>query len=312
MFFILTFLTFKVARILQNRLALATVKAQNGWANLTLDAIEPKIDEDLKRKRARSSEKSPAPDTFFNGNSDLEWLRQNRGPVSAGIERPRSQASDSVGPLPSFPRTARKRTRNPAEYSTSAESAVKRQRARKDGTSRQIQSSPGYYDEENQQHSTTENTNTNRRYEPTFHSSPPRTPPRRMLKSTRPGKNTGEEGADLLLYLATSPSPATAAMPKHRFIPTTPPSTSSALPSSMMHTPGAPQTPHGGFDISQFINITPSPFTAPAHAGRGTPIANARRRLDFDHLAASRSPVSTKTPLRPAGIGMELGGELVS
>ncbi|TGZ81207.1 hypothetical protein EX30DRAFT_269670 [Ascodesmis nigricans] len=306
----------RIARLIQHRLALATFKTQNGWQNLTLDAIEPKIDEDLKRKRTRSSELSPGPESSLFHN-DLDWMRRNRQP--APESRPSSSAS-SVGPLPIF-HSSRKRSHN-SDYTTDAP-GTKRHRSRKDGTGndRRIQSSPGYYDavSTSSSHQTQRQP---RQQQPTFHSSPPRTPPRRMLKPLRPGtKPNGEaEGADLLLYLATSPSPATAAIPKSRFIPTTPPSTSSALPSSMMHTPGAPQTPHTGFNFADFVNITPSPAPALiAHAGRGTPIANARRRLDFDHMQSSRSPIkvpgnSNKTPLRsaPTGLGMELGGELVS
>ncbi|KAF2129807.1 hypothetical protein P153DRAFT_289407 [Dothidotthia symphoricarpi CBS 119687] len=45
----------KMTRTLQNRLALANVKIKNGWESLSLDAIEPRVDVELKRKRPGSS-----------------------------------------------------------------------------------------------------------------------------------------------------------------------------------------------------------------------------------------------------------------
>lgn len=132
------------------------------------------------------------------------------------------------------------------------------------------------------------------------HSSPPRTPPmqtrslaaRRSKDNMRtPGGKTGEEGADLLLYLAASPSPAVAS--KTRMDPpSTPPPKSSKLdlPSSMMMTPGGgnlfPNTPGQGFDFADFVNITPSPaqkpWKTPVTISARTPLSVARRRLTFD------------------------------
>ncbi|KAM6536619.1 hypothetical protein FALCPG4_002608 [Fusarium falciforme] len=41
----------KIARRLQNRLALAQFKTKHGWEDLTLDSIEPKVEEEMRRKR---------------------------------------------------------------------------------------------------------------------------------------------------------------------------------------------------------------------------------------------------------------------
>ncbi|KAI0474978.1 hypothetical protein GGR56DRAFT_643935 [Xylariaceae sp. FL0804] len=142
--------------------------------------------------------------------------------------------------------------------------------------------------------------------------SPPRTPPpmrsRRQIRDRNDaggedddGHKTGEEGADLLLYLAASPSPA---MPSRTRMepPSTPPPKRGgdmALPSSMMTTPGGgsslfPSTPGQPFDFSDYVNITPSPAQKPwktplalssaankTPTGR-TPLSLARRRLTFD------------------------------
>jgi len=135
-------------------------------------------------------------------------------------------------------------------------------------------------------------------------SSPPRTPPMRSrnlngrkgrdkLDSDNTNNKTGEEGADLLLYLAASPSPAVPVRSRMDRPSTPPPKTNRdlALPSSMMMTPGGtnlfPNTPGQNFDISDFVNITPSPAQKPwktpvTLSSARTPLSLARRRLTFD------------------------------
>lgn len=135
-------------------------------------------------------------------------------------------------------------------------------------------------------------------------SSPPRTPPmrsrtlnKRNKDNVTPGANggkTGEEGADLLLYLAASPSPAVRPSTRTRMEPpSTPPPKNNKLdlPSSMMMTPGGgnlfPTTPSQAFDFADFVNITPSPAQKPWKTpvsvnGTRTPISVTRRRLTFD------------------------------
>jgi hypothetical protein len=135
----------------------------------------------------------------------------------------------------------------------------------------------------------------------------------------------GEEGADLLLYLATSPSPAKGGQIAKTVIqaPSTPPAKSTPLPSSHM-TPGTsgagflgfgPNTPGTNFNFADFVNVTPSPAQAPWRtpgAGRTPATKEARRKLNFDNLMPpTTSPVLTRS-IRSDGLGMELGGELVS
>lgn len=131
-------------------------------------------------------------------------------------------------------------------------------------------------------------------------SSPPHTPPpdRSMRMSNKVhhvswsrtprtgGGGVGDDGADLLMYLATSPSPAIGhprssarqQQPVLQAPPTTPPCKSTPLPSSHM-TPG--MTGHGflggfstpgtnTFDFGDFVTFTPTPGTS------------ARRRLNFE------------------------------
>lgn len=125
-------------------------------------------------------------------------------------------------------------------------------------------------------------------------SSPPHTPPQKRMSnkvqhvswSRTPRTGGGDDGADLLMYLATSPSPAIGhprsarQQPVLQAPPTTPPCKSTPLPSSHM-TPG--MTGHGflggfstpgtnTFDFGDFVTFTPTPGTS------------ARRKLNFEPL----------------------------
>lgn len=128
-------------------------------------------------------------------------------------------------------------------------------------------------------------------------SSPPRTPPLRPARLPRNDKDLeNEDGADLLLYLANSPTPArvnnkaqTRDLP-----PSTPPSQYAALP-SLTPTPNGGVfanfgTPSQQFNFADFVNVTPSPAQRP-RGGRTpgsiskTPLSRgARRGLNFDNL----------------------------
>jgi hypothetical protein len=118
---------------------------------------------------------------------------------------------------------------------------------------------------------------------PQLKSSPPSTPPSAFRR--RPITGTGEEGADLLLFLATSPSPAQP--PRGRF---TSNITAPGTPPSMLRKAATtePATPNQSFDVRDYINITPSP--APAVWNGGTPMiveTPTRRRLTYDDAVVS-------------------------
>ncbi|KAK6330230.1 hypothetical protein TWF730_004725 [Orbilia blumenaviensis] len=179
--------------------------------------------------------------------------------------------------------------------------------------------------------------------QPVFHSSPPRTPPHRTIparqvfttagekleeRSNRGNNNTNNgrkadgEGADLLLYLATSPSPNTMTKTNVSVAPSTPPSKGSAaaLPSSMLNTPGGGGGGgSGSFNFHDFVHITPSPaqgMWGNGGSGRTPMTMQARRRLNFDGLVPpspmNGSQGSQGSQGKVTGLGMELGGELVS
>lgn len=160
-------------------------------------------------------------------------------------------------------------------------------------------------------------------------SSSPRTPSpvRNRGSGSRRNKDRngklGDDGADLLLYLATSPSPANPGGRIRMAPPSTPPPKNPALPSSMMNTPGGsggllsifagPNTPSSNFNFEDYVNVTPSPGqTAWPKTPRTikTPGHAQRRHLDFDSFIPSAGPLVSPAAKR-TGLGMQLGGKLL-
>ncbi|KAI0912461.1 hypothetical protein F4824DRAFT_456836 [Ustulina deusta] len=328
----------KIARRLQGRLALAQFKAKHGWEDLTLDTIEPKIEEQRRRRICDGDVLSDS------SSSTSELPYPTRTLMSSPLKAPLfsdaiTSSSGSSG--------HRKRTYT-ASFDMTMSSPTKRFRSsptlHKSFNSHHhawrkqhqlIQSSPI---KPRRQHFTTSNGPNVSFFQgtrrpsvdltsPTFiasadeddllpvhsfqvgQSSPPRTPPMRSRNvNVRRGRDAkgasnekiGEEGADLLMYLATSPSPAMSTSRTRMDPPSTPPPRKDmALPSSMMTTPGGgnlfPTTPGQSFDFSDFVNITPSPaqkpwktplaFSSVKTPTAKTPLGLARRRLTFDEPA---------------------------
>lgn len=152
-------------------------------------------------------------------------------------------------------------------------------------------------------------------------SSPPRTPTLRSARLPRTDNDIkNEDGADLLLFLANSPTPARVSKTQIRdFPPSTPPSQYAALP-AMTPTPGGGLfgnlgTPSQQFNFADFVNVTPSPAQRPW--GGRTPgslsktplLRTARKSLNFDNLVPPdmHSPVGRN---KDAGLALQLGEEL--
>lgn len=349
----------KMARRLQNRLALAQFKTKHGWEDLTLDTIEPKIEEEMRRKRILEG------DTMSDSSSSASDLPYpSRTLMSSPLKAP--LFSDAIGS--SNGSTGHRKRTYTASFDQTLSSPSKRFRtsptAHRSFTTghsswkdhhQLAQSSP--IKPRRQQHFTTSagpnvslfagaKNLADNLSAPNYaavsdddddllpaHSfqasnargSPPSTPPMRTRSLARrnnsnrdTGKNTkadnsgggggggvtsnpktGEEGADLLLYLAASPSPANPPRMSRMDPPSTPPPKTPktgklALPSSMMTTPGGgnpfnPNTPGLTFDFSDFVHMTPSPGQKPwktplGLSGHRTPLSVARRRLTFDDI----------------------------
>ncbi|KAF3919816.1 hypothetical protein ABW20_dc0109709 [Dactylellina cionopaga] len=360
----------RMARQLQSRLAVASYKTQRGWENLDLDTIEPRVDQDLMRKRMQAIQEGKTISPLSDTNESMRGIRRR---ASNGSEHGSHRKKRARTAAPGFGPDQQQHMIHGQDqdvdmmmYDPSARHSFRnhnKNRAWKE-THRLPQSSPGYHHSgfDMNHHpqfsfanSPTRDTSptllqhqSHFEPQPMFHSSPPRTPPHRTIPPrpvfTTAGEKHGErgisngngngsggkqgdgEGADLLLYLATSPSPNTMTKANVSIAPSTPPSGSGApaLPSSMMNTPGGGGGGGGGsgsFNFHDFVHITPSPAQvmwrgSGGGSGRTPMMTTARRRLNFDGLVPP-SPIngsqgSQGSQGKVTGLGMELGGELVS
>ncbi|KAL8732152.1 MAG: hypothetical protein Q9166_002899 [cf. Caloplaca sp. 2 TL-2023] len=354
----------KMARKLHDRLALASYKTQNGLDNLSPNMVEAHLENTLKRKRPSSSvgtssdSSSTASDQpLFSGgltsSPHTATMFSNDFHTSmAGNEFGRNSTHKPSYELPDTSFTSRKRKAH-------ASPLIDTSRASWKSVHNLPESSPGVHGHPHfpvshapnlsftSEGSTIPNTppfgsasddDACEPLDPPFHmtsshfrSSPPCTPPPTHTRKSRSQKRkgAGEEGAELLMHLATSPSPANQGLTHKLHPPSTPPSNHQALPSSMMSHSGTNgflagfNTPGQNFAWADFINVTPSPAQG-AFGNRTpglpkTPLAakEARRRLNLDSLAATGgSPnlgiTGRNSIVRDTGLGMELGGELVS
>ncbi|KND93339.1 hypothetical protein TOPH_02120 [Tolypocladium ophioglossoides CBS 100239] len=325
----------KIARRLQNRLALAQFKTKHGWEDLTLDSIEPKLEEEMRRKRlcdgdvlsdsSSSASDLPYPtrtlmssplkapifsDAIFSSNGSSGHRKRT---YLASFDHMASSPSKRFRGSPTahksfsghstwkdshqLAQSSPIKPRRLPHFTTSAGPDVSffQQRHMTSGLKSPNFAAPSDDDDDLPIHSFSVNN---------LRSSPPRTPPmqtrslsikrgKEMLAVANGGKS-GEEGADLLLYLAASPSPAVKSnRDRMEHLSTPPPKNNKLdLPSSMMTTPGGgnlfPNTPGQGFDFADFVNITPNPaqkqWRTPGPAR--TPLSVARRRLTFEEPVA--------------------------
>ena len=353
-----------MTRALQDRLALANVKIQNGWQNMTLDAIEPQVEERMRKKRPASSNdtisdtasttssrlhsshgpaSSPLTETLFSedlrgSGRSIRYKKLRSAEISQNVASTSGPATARKPRVVTASRRTWKKNHGLAESSPIHSTMHARFPSThvsnlsfisEGSTIADDPPSPEFSEDDDADLPVTSFTiNASTR----ITSSPPQTPPpdRRMRKmhnvSWSRTPKTGEEGADLLMFLATSPVPANSETSRAKTIvqpPSTPPCKSTPLPSSHMtpNTTGngflgfGPNTPGTTFNFADFVTLTPSPAQAPWSrtpvAGR-TPGASTRRKLNFDSLAPpTSSPVLTRSG-RGDGLGMELGGELVS
>lgn len=379
----LTFGLLQVARNLQDCLALANFKAQNGWQNKTLKAIEPEVTEKLRRKRP-----------FPNGDilSDSSSSASESAPYSSPLTAP--IFSDEV--VPGSSHSNRSRLGAPAHFPLQKTNSNKRLRANSTHeptikSSRHVswkvshqlpQSSPVLHHpvsasfdghssfvsdsatiplpandqspmfSRSSDHTIADDDSDNDLPMHSFSqrpssssmvvASPPRTPPpTRHSKSAMAGPSKSGAAADLLLYLANSPSRSPNPRGTNNYSPThghpnppsTPPSTQSHLPSSILATPsnshnlstslfnGALATTPGNninFNFADFVNVTPSPAQAPwggrTPGGPKTPglaARIARRGLNFDALVPPGNDTKSKEEEKRKGLALELGEELM-
>lgn len=343
-----------MARKLQDRLALASYKAQHGQERLSFKDVEARLETTVKRKRPGSSLET-------SSNSSSSSSDRHLFSASSPLTEPilfsdairHSAHSKGYGRKDIFPTVLEDHLQPSKRHRSHSMAPPLLEASRSSWKSdyRLSHSSPVYHHHEGPYHHSnplhqsfasemstipdsppfghlSEGDNDrlpahsfSRVDSSHFDSSPPRTPPPTRHRNRKSGG--GEEGADLLLYLATSPSPANPGQPSRIFAPSTPPS-NTGLPSQLLNTPGGLagfNTPGQQFNFADFVNVTPSPaqgaFSNRTPGLAKTPLAGkeARRRLNFDALAPpspNTSNVGRGAMGKESGLGMELGGELVS
>ncbi|KAL8973345.1 MAG: hypothetical protein Q9183_000038 [Haloplaca sp. 2 TL-2023] len=348
-----------MARKLQDRLALASYKTQNGLDHSSLDSVEAHLEKTLKRRRLDSEASSDTSSTasehpFFSGpahssphttamfSDDIPSSIDARAPAptsrygsaalfpgGSSVTRKRNRMRTMAPPLGNVSQTSWKSTQSLPQSSPDFHPTARFSNAQTANFSfvsdnSTIPNTPpcgSTSDDEDRNDLSASFHLASSQYR----SSPPCTPPPTHSRRSRTRKAVaaGEEGAELLMHLATSPSPAHPGSKRRLHPPSTPPSNPHGLPSSMM-TPGATgfpsvfNTPGQNFAWADFINVTPSPAQgAFGHRTPGlpkTPLAakEARRRLHLDALGANLSNGGRDSSGKGAGLGMELGGELVS
>lgn len=352
----------QIGRKLKARLALAQFKTVRGWEDLTLDTIEPKVEEELRKRRPTSSgdpfSDSSSSTTEYRYGQKHQMSSPLKGPVvfsdqlgqrsgsgsgtigrrkrnynsfdipSSGAQSRKRFCSSPVSARPSahlswkedyqLPQSSPIKPRKHAHFTTSSGPDVSFYNHPSEDISSGF-TSPSDDDED-----------TLPAHSFNIRSSPRTPPPGRSRAAGRRKDKNGksvDDGADLLLYLATSPSPAHPTSRARMQPPSTPPPKNLALPSSVMSTPnfglltsfGGPNTPSQAFDFADFVNITPSPAQngfSKTPRTLHTPSTITRRRLTFENHG---SPVMRENPSRDLGSAnrnemglgvMQLGGDL--
>lgn len=356
-----------MTRALQDRLALANIKMSRGWQHRSLESIEPEIELELKRKRSISradlhsdASSTPSGRCFSTGlpaSSPLTAPMLSDNIVRSGSSQASAKRRKIKAPPPrrtaSTSHLSKSRTASfPTAHSwndnaqLSHTSPIVQHQTKASRSSVHI---PSSFASETSTVLDSSSVSEDDDQDIPLHSfqfpdsqissSPPRTPPPDLARSARlrtksfgsqtPGQENhpGKEGADLLMFFASSPLPGNNNQGKTPMQPpSTPPAKGTPLPSSMMSTPGGhnllfPNTPGNPFNFADYLNVTPSPAQGPWNKTPKTPktpgllktpnaTRETRRRLNFASPNLSSAPRSSSRGKE--GLGMELGGELRS
>ena len=354
----------QITRKLQDRLAVAKYKAQHGLNGMSFDLVEAHVDNQLKRRRTNSSVISSSSASFSSSGSEHQLFSGPlaSSPMTAPVFSDDLYGSDNImasrkrarfqttymdhATTSMLRKSKRAQSMAPPAFESTRRHSWKTMHNLPESSPLQHRLHPDFRTSNGPNISFASQASTIPNSPPfgavsddddlpmhsfqvssfNMHGSPPRTPPPTRSRGLRNRKNnaTGEEGADLLLYLATSPSPANPAAKAKVYAPSTPPSNPVIFPNSLMATPGGTSlftgfsTPGQQFNFADFVNVTPSPAQG-AFGNRTpglmkTPLAakDARRRLNFDSLVPPGGSPSIGRGSSSTGLGMELGGELVS
>lgn len=314
----------KITRVLKDRLGIAQHKIERSWQNLSMNAVATKMAREAEDAARQQASTDSASSGLSGSSSSFDARTRNHGLPSA--QSANGQRDDFLVPdLPNRSRpsdggrsvhgaqsrasqtTMNGHARHTNGSGTNRISPLKRYREETlDDESPEPGSSPLKY------HASSTSVNnyglpsgrpvfTNAHARAITPPLAPSTPPPGAQSQRRSQANfkDSEEGADLLLFLATSPSPARPKRTSTRAL-----EYSSPPP---MRGSSAVNTPVGaGFNLSEFLNFTPSPAQAAAHhhahlAHLGTPTGSAARsRMDEFKVSPTKLTYETSSPSRPA------------
>lgn len=304
---------FQVARNLQDCLAFASFKAQNGWQDRTLSTIETEVTEKLsKRKRPYPEDlnTSDASSTLSEdaSTSSRHTITKYRDPTrSYAAHRKRVRATSNTG-------------RHTQSVSWSRENNVgcipsMNRPHTVDVPFSSLQDSP-MFDAPSTPPTHDDDLAVPAMQAPSssiISSSPPRTPPPPAHRNLARPK---QAGAELLHYLGEPHTPTVHVQHISSTVKDRPSTPAHHISSSRLQTPGnlsllngLLHTP-GNFNLAEFCNVTPSP--AQAQFGRvsllgQSPVPSARRTLNFES-STHASPATQRQLGR--GLALQLGDEL--
>ncbi|CAD0082256.1 unnamed protein product [Aureobasidium vineae] len=341
-----------VANRVMRRLEVSKIK--HGWENLSIDTIEPHIDQQLKRKRTASSINDSYSDTSSSVSSRFHSIGgMASSPLTAPIfsdDMPRLGSSHS-SVHGSTHSSKRPRFADVHRYPASSSQTGRKTRSALavqswKRTHRLPESSPVYHNRTAVFPSTlhvpklsfisegssliddapspelSEDDDTDLPVHSfnvdsdlyNIRSSPPKTPPPQH-RFSRTSKDS--DNASGIIGLYNSPTPANGINSARVIAPSTPPSRTTPLPSSMMHTPGgsnglfgfALSTPSNNFNFADFCNVTPSPAQV-NWASNKSPLSarEPHRTLNFDGLL--QPGTSPEVARHTSGGTLELGALL--
>ena len=308
----------KITRVLKDRLGIAQHKIERSWQNLSFNVVGNKIAREAEDVARQNASNDGASSGLSGSSSGFDTRPRSNGLASAGsrddflvpdlpnrtragdaIRQPQGQHSRASQTMPNGG------SRPGNGVSAQRISPLKRSREEAiDGDTPEAGSSPLKYHASGTSLNSYGGPPSSRPLFTNAHGRAitpplaPSTPPPGVQSARRSQANfkDSEEGADLLLFLATSPSPARPKRTSTRAL-----EYSSPPP---MRGSSAVNTPVGaGFNLSEFLNFTPSPAQAAAHhhhlSHLGTP-TTARGRMDDFKVSPTKLTYERTSPARPA------------
>lgn len=238
----------RITRVLRSRLSLAKYKTSHGLQNLATDQIDPELLEEWKKENFKDSSQNESEQALL-GKLMLPFSETQDGEQDQNQQEQQQQQS-SPRNLFQIDHHELELKRRGGQYPS------KRPRTYTD--SRVMQKTPDEIVTVTQTFSSPMQPSRNDASETKRGNAAATLPstPKSLTRNRPAGLKLQEEVADVLLYLATSPSPATTEKRTDRNIHSLSLDDWKSGPDNLGF---SPNTPSQKFDLSDFVNISPSP-----------------------------------------------------